>query len=129
METITYYSAKCHAFAAAFADMGNVTTFNTEIVAANYAGHPIADSGELFEGTAYINKREFICVGEWDNGEFTVYINNPYCEVTPDGCAIFTDEHPQQQFIFGRYKSFKRALNKAVAIVKAGKYPKPIEIY
>ena len=69
METTTYYSAKCLAFAAAFADMGNVTTFNTEIVAANYAGYPIADSGELFEGTVYINKREFICVGEWDNGD------------------------------------------------------------
>ena len=129
METTTYYSAKCLAFAAAFAGMGNVTTFNTERVAANCAGYPIADSGEFFEGTVYINKREFVCVGEWDNGEFTVYINNPHCEVTSDGCAIFTDEHPQQQFIFGRYKSFKRALNKAVAIVKAGKYPKPIEIY
>lgn len=129
METTTYYSAKCLAFAAAFAGMENVTTFNTEIVSANCAGYPIADSGELFEGTAYLDKREFVCVGEWDNGEFTVYINNPYCEVTPDGCAIFTDEHPQQQFIFGRYKSFKRALNKAVAIVKVGKYPKPIEIY
>lgn len=70
-----------------------------------------------------------VCVGEWDDGEFTVYINNPHCEVTPDGCPMFTDEHPQQQFIFGRYNSFKRAVNKAVTIVKARKYPKPIEIY
>ena len=129
METTTYYSAKCLAFAAAFAGMENVITFNTEIVSANCAGYPIADSGELFEGTAYLDKREFVCVGEWDDGEFTVYINNPHSEVTPDGCPMFTDEHPQQQFIFGRYNSFKRAVNKAVTIVKARKYPKPIEIY
>lgn len=129
MKTETHYSAKCFKFKSAFADMANVTTFATEIVAANCAGYPIADNGELFEGTAYINHREFVCVGEWDNGEFTVYINNPHCEVAPDGSPIFTEEHPQQQFIFGRYKSFSRALNKAIEIVKSSKYPKPIEIY
>ena len=45
------------------------------------------------------------------------------------GCPIFTKEHPQQQWVFGYYESFNRALNRAVAITKARKYPKPIEIW
>lgn len=129
MNTTTYYSAKCHEFKRAFEGMPGVTTWASEDVPANCAGYPTADSGEMFDGSAYIDNLEFVSVGEWDNGEFTVYVNNPYCDIDANGCPIFTDEHPQQQFIFGRYKSFKRALNKATAIVKAAKYPKPIEIY
>ena len=34
-----------------------------------------------------------------------------------------------QQWMFGYYESFNRALNRAVAITKARKYPKPIEIW
>lgn len=63
------------------------------------------------------------------DGKFMVYINNPGCPVDADGCPIFTKEHPQQQWVFGYYESFNRALNRAVAITKARKYPKPIEIW
>ena len=63
------------------------------------------------------------------DGKFMVYINNPGCPVDADGCPVFTKEHPQQQWVFGYYESFRRALNRAMAIVRAGTYPKLIEIW
>lgn len=81
-----------------------------------------------FGGSAYVDKLEWVAIIATD-GKFMVYINNPGCPVDADGCPIFTKEHPQQQWVFGYYESFNRALNRAVAITKARKYPKPIEIW
>jgi hypothetical protein len=81
-----------------------------------------------FGGSAYVDKLEWVAIIATD-GKFMVYINNPGCPVDADGCPIFTKEHPQQQLVFGYYESFNMALNRAVAITKARKYPKPIEIW
>ena len=131
---ITYYSDKCKAFKAAFSGMPDVTTFATEEVEGRegWGGVPDVilnqDYGD-FNGSAHIDSIEFVAIFGNPIEGYEVYINNPDCEVDENGCAIFTDEHPQQQWIFGRYDSFKRAVNKAVAIVKARKYPKPIEVW
>lgn len=47
---------------------------------------------------------------------YMVYINNP-------------NGHDGEQWVFGYYKTFGRALKKAVAIVEKREYPKPIEIW
>lgn len=109
------------AFKAAFKDMPGVTTFEHELV--TYDGQ-CTD----FDGSAYVDKLEWVAIIATD-GKFMVYINNPGCPVDADGCPIFTKEHPQQQLVFGYYESFNMALNRAVAITKARKYPKPIEIW
>lgn len=130
----TYYSDKCGTFRKAFKDMADVTTFETEWVEGREGWHGVPDviknqdCGD-FNGTAYIGNIEFVAVSGNPAEGYEVYINNPNCEVDENGCAIFTDEHPQQQWIFGRYGSFKRTVNKAAAIVKARKYPKPIEVW
>ena len=109
------------AFKAAFKGMSGVTTFEHELVA--YDGQ-CTDFG----GSAYVDKLEWVAIIATD-GKFMVYINNPGCPVDADGCPIFTKGHPQQQWVFGYYESFNRALNRAVSITKARKYPKPIEIW
>ena len=95
--------------------MPNVTTFETEFC----DGERYHD----FDGTVYINHREFISVGDFGD-RFMVYINNP---LWGDD-----DEHhdiPEHQWVFGYYKSFKHAINRAKAITLAGHYPKPLEIH
>lgn len=79
--------------------------------------------------TIYFNNVEFIKIANWDNNEWMVYINNPFCDCDENGSPIFTEEHPNCQWVFGYYKSLKRALNKAVSIIKKGNYPRPIEIH
>lgn len=130
----TYYSDKCGTFRNAFKGMGSVTTFETEWVEGREGFYGVPDvirnqdCGD-FNGSAYIDSIEFVAISGSSAEGYEVYINNPNCDIDETGCAIFTDEHPQQQWIFGRYSSFKRAVNKAVAIVKARKYPKPIEVW
>lgn len=48
--------------------------------------------------------------------KYMVYINNP-------------KGHEGQQMVFGYYKTFVRAINKAKAIVEKREYPKPVEIW
>lgn len=45
-----------------------------------------------------------------------VYINDP-------------SGHDNEQWVFGYYKTFARALNKAKTIVEKREYPKPIETW
>ena len=101
-DTSSLYTPRCKDFNAAFKGMPGITTHATEIS---------RDDGTFadFDGA--------------------VYINNPGCPVDADGCPVFTKEHPQQQWVFGYYESFKRALNRAMAIVRGYTYPKPIEIW
>ena len=82
----------------------------------------------FFDASVYVNGLEFVQVVE-ESERYMVFINNPYCEVDENGSAIFTKEHPQQQWVFGYYKSLKRAINMAKSIVINGKYPKPIEVW
>ncbi len=116
---MSYYTEKCIEFRKCFEGMRGVTTFQDE---EDY-------DGGFFEGTVYINNLEFITISYMGEKDYMVHINNPGCEVDDDGCPIFTEEHPQQQWVFGYYKSFKRALNKAKAIVEKRTYPKPIQIW
>lgn len=77
--------------------------------------HEVEDTEQdMFSGTVYINRHEFICV-EKEKDKYMVYINNP-------------DGHDGEQWVFGYYKTFGRALKKAAAIVEKREYPKPIEI-
>lgn len=117
----SFYTPHCLAFHEAFKGMPDVTTYEYEMV--TYEGN-FTDFG----GSAYINKLEWVSVMHLGD-VWMVYINNPGCPVDKDGCPVFTPEHPQQQLVFGYYKSFKTALNKAVSITKARKYPTPIERY
>lgn len=86
------------------------------------------DDGQYadFDGTVYINHLEWVSIISTD-GEYMVYVNNPGCPVDTDGCPIFSKEHPNEQWVFGYYNSFKRALNRAFSITKKKEYPKPIE--
>ena len=120
-DTSSLYTPRCKEFNAAFKGMPGITTHATEI---SREDGTFAD----FDGSVYINHREWVAITATD-GKFMVYINNPGCPVDADGCPIFTKERTQQQLVFGYYKSFNRALNRAVAITKARKYPKPIEIW
>ena len=120
-DTSSSYTPRCEDFKATFRGLANVTTHATEID--NYDG-TFTD----FDGSVYINHLEWLSIAETD-GKFMVYINNPGCPVDADGYPVFTKEHPQQQWVFGYYKSFKRALNRAMAIVLCCAYPKPIEIW
>lgn len=116
----SYYTPFCNAFKKAFNDIPCVTTFESEYIEDGIC--------KDFQGTVYIDKLEFVSIIV-ENGRYMVYINNPGCDVDDDGSPIFTKEHPQQQWVFGNYVYFKNALNKAVAITKARKYPKPILIW
>lgn len=134
METSAYikpgtsrYTERCIEWFRTFRDLGlpGVTTFETEEVDAD-------GTRRMFEGSAYINRREWVTVMDWGEPRepfYAVFINNPFCDTDEKGCPIFTEEHPNVQWVFGYYKSFKRAMNRAIAITKARKYPKPIEIY
>ena len=130
----TYYSDKCQSFRDAFRSIEGVTTFETEWVEGHKGWYGVPDvirnqdCGD-FNGSAYIDNIEYIAISGNKTEGYEVYINNPNCDIDEKGCAIFTEEHPQQQWIFGRYDSFKRAVNKAVSIVNVRKYPKPIEIW
>ena len=96
--------------------MPNVTTFESEF----NEGNRYHD----FDGTVYINHREFISVYEVESGKYMVYINNP---LWGDD-----DEHhdiPEHQWVFGYYKSLNRAIYRAKAITLARRYPKPLEIH
>lgn len=113
-DTSNLYTPRCKDFNAAFKGMPSITTHATEI---SREDGTFAD----FDGSVYINHREWVAITATD-GKFMVYINNP-------GCPVFTKEHPQQQWVFGYYESFKRALNRAMAIVRGYTYPAPIEIW
>lgn len=130
----TYYSDKCRTFRESFKGIAGVTTFETECVEGREGWGGVPDvihnqNCDDFNGSAYIDNIEFVAISGNPAEGYEVYINNPYCDVDENGCAIFTDEHPQQQFIFARCDSFKRAVNKAVTIIKTRKYPKPIEVW
>lgn len=117
---VSNYTSKCMEFSRCFKGMRGITTLQCED---NESGH------EFFEGSVYINHIEFLCISKFGEEKYMVHINNPDCEVDDDGCAIFTEEHPQQQWTFGYYKSFKQALNKAKEIVEKRAYPKPIDVW
>lgn len=72
--------------------------------------------GTLFSGTVYINNYEFVCIDQLTESKYMVYINNP-------------SGHDNEQWVFGYYKTFARALNKATAIVGKREYPKPVETW
>lgn len=59
----------------------------------------------------------------FEEGE-KVYINNPLWGDDEEQHDI-----PEHQWVFGYYKSFKRAINRAKAITLAGRYPKSMEIH
>ena len=115
------YTPHCKEFKAAFYGMANVSTHATEIT---------LEDGTFaeFDGSIYINGREWVAITAF-GGKYMVYINNPGCPVDANGCPVFTKDHPQQQWVFGYYNSFKWALNRAMAIVRGYEYPEPIEIW
>lgn len=71
--------------------------------------------GEWFDGTVFINKREFVCLNRLSLDCWMVYINNPY----EDG----------KQWVFGEYKTFAGALRKTAAIMAKREYPKPVLVW
>lgn len=129
----TSFSDKCKAFREAFRDMNGVTTLEVEYVEgcenSLYGLEIIGQDCGDFNGRVYIDGIKYIAVCSGPKETWDVFINNPNCDIDKKGCAIFTEEYPEQQWVFGKYKSFKRALNRAVTIVKAHKYPKPKEIW
>ena len=107
---ISYYTPRCIAFKQRFANIPEITTFEDEFEEENNYFHD-------FDGTIYVNKIEFLEVYHLEKeNTFMVFINNP-------------DGHDEEQWVFGYYKSFKRALNKMASIVEKRSYPKPIEIW
>ena len=129
----TSFSDKCKVFREAFRDMNGVTTLEVECVEgrenSRYGLEIIDQDCGAFKGSVYIDGIEYIAICGGPKETWDVFINNPNCDIDKKGCAIFTKEYLEQQWVFGKYKSFKRALNRAVAIVKARKYPKPKEIW
>lgn len=115
------YTPHCQEFKAAFYGMPGVSTHASEIT---------LEDGTFaeFDGSVYINGLEWVAIYDI-GGKFMVYINNPGCPVDADGCPVFTKDHPQQQWVFGYYNSFKWALNRAKAIVRGYTYPEPVEIW
>lgn len=103
---ISNYTPTCVEFHKHFQGMPGVTTHECEIK------EPYGD----FDGTVYVNGVEFVCMNAIEKGKYMVYVNNP-------------NGHDEEQWVFGYYKSFARALNKVVSIVESRKYPKPIEIW
>lgn len=117
MKQTSYYTPKCIQFKQTFKGLPCISTFEIE------------NCDETnFDGSVYLNNVEFISICE-TQGEYMVFINNPGCPIDEKGCPVFSQEHPNQQMVFGYYKSWKRALNKALSIAKHKKYPKPIEIW
>ena len=99
------YTPKCLEFAKYFKGMQGVTTHQSEDIDYND-----------FSGTVYVNRYEFVCIDQMEESGYMVYINNP-------------NGHDGEQWVFGYYKTFSRALKKAAAIVEKREYPKPIEIW
>lgn len=100
---ISNYTAKCLEFSKNFKGKQGVTTHQCDNEEAHY-----------FSGTVYINGYEFGCIDQLAENKHMVYINNP-------------KGNDNQQWVFGYYKTFGRALKKADAIVEKREYPKPIE--
>ena len=88
----------------------------------------VADYCGLFYASINFGAVEFVQIVQ-KKGDYEVFINNPYCKVDENGFMIFDDEHPEQQWVFGRYESLEQAIYKAKEIVIAREYPKPIEIW
>lgn len=104
-KTSSNYTPKCLEFSKFFKGRQGVTT------------HQIEYEGEhCFFGTAYVNGHEFVCVDQMKENEYMVYINNPV-------------EGDERQWVFGYYKTFRKALRKMSSIVDKRQYPKPIEIW
>lgn len=99
------YTSKCMEFSKNFKGMQGVTTHQSDDEEVHY-----------FSGTVYINRYEFVCIDQLAESKYMVYINNP-------------KGHEGQQIVFGYYKTFSRAINKAKAIVEKREYPKPVEIW
>ena len=99
------YTPKCLEFSKYFKGMQGVTTHQIEDIEYNY-----------FSGTVYVNHYEFVCIDQMEKSGYMVYINNP-------------SAHNGEQWVFGYYKTFVRALKKVAAIVEKRKYDKPIEIW
>lgn len=74
------------------------------------------EEAHYFSGTVYINNYEFVCIDQLTENKYMVYINDP-------------SGHDNEQWVFGYYKTFARALNKAKTIVEKREYPKPIETW
>ena len=104
-QTSSNYTAKCLEFAKYFKGRQGVTTHQIEYEDAHY-----------FSGTAYVDGHEFVCVDQMKEDEYMVYINNPI-------------EGDEKQWVFGYYKTFRRALRKMSSIVDKRKYPEPIEVW
>ena len=103
MGTISNYTPKCLEFAKHFKGKQGVTTHQSDNEEAHY-----------FSGTVYINNSEFVCIDQLEENKYMVYINDP-------------NGHNSEQWVFGYYMTFGRALNKAAAIAEKREYPKPIE--
>lgn len=99
------YTPKCLEFSKYFKGLQGVTTHQSEDIDYND-----------FSGTVYVNRHEFVCIDQIEESGYMVYINNP-------------SEHDGEQWVFGYYKTFARALNKAKAIVEKREYPKPVETW
>jgi hypothetical protein len=99
------YTPKCLEYSKYFKGMQGITTHQSENIDYND-----------FSGTVYVNRYEFVCIDQMEESGYMVYINNP-------------NGHDGEQWVFGYYKTFGRALKKAAAIVEKREYPKPIEIW
>lgn len=99
------YTPKCIEFLEHFKGKSGVTTHQID-----------NEEAFFFSGTVYINHYEFVCLAQLEENKYMVYINNP-------------EGHDSEQWIFGYYKSFKRALKKTEEITEKRVYPKPIEIW
>ncbi len=100
---ISNYTAKCLEFAKHFKGKQGVTTHQSDNEEAHY-----------FSGAVYIDGNEFVCIDQLAESKYMVYINNP-------------KGHDTEQWVFGYYKTFGRALKEADAIAEKREYPKPIE--
>lgn len=78
--------------------------------------HEVEDTEQdMFSGTVYINRHEFICV-EKEKDKYMVYINNP-------------DGHDGEQWVFGYYDDFELAIQAMDVIIDRGEYPQPLEVW
>ena len=99
------YTPHCIDFAKAFKGISCITTREEET---------FNEHGTLsyFDGAIYLNKIECLAIKSVSvYGEYMVYINNPLGE----------------QWVFGYYDTFEKAMERAKEIVCARKYPNPIE--
>lgn len=99
------YTPKCLEFSKYFKGMIGIKTHQCEDIKYNY-----------FSAAVYVNLYEFVCIEQIKEYGYMVYINDP-------------NGHDGEQWVFGYYKNFSRALKKAAAIVEKREYPIPIEIW